>query len=170
MLIPTSDSKNEAAYQGGLGRFFTALGRLDIPYAQVNGEADAHARAFDRVLVEVQRSLDHFERNFSQLTVERVLLAPMAQCEALVAHIGANLQVPVAAMDLLDVMDLPPLYLAASPDRRAGWFRLIGEIVAPYLNLFRGLPLQTGGLDFTPMVAMFVLLIFRNLIGGGLSQ
>ena len=100
--------------------------RLDIPYAQVNGDADAHARAFDRVLVEVQRSLDHFERNFSQLAVDRVLVAPMAQCEALVAHIAANLQLPVAAMDLGDVMDLPPLYLAATPDRRAGWFRLIG--------------------------------------------
>jgi len=100
--------------------------RLDIPYAQVNGDGDAHARAFDRVLVEVQRSLDHFERNFSQLSVERVLVAPMAQCEALVAHIAANLQVPIAAMDLVDVMDLPPIYLAATPDGRAHWFRLIG--------------------------------------------
>jgi MSHA biogenesis protein MshI len=100
--------------------------RLDIPYAQVNGDGDAHTRAFDRVLVEVQRSPDHFERNFSQLAVERVLVAPMAQCETLVAHIAANLQVPVVAMDLADVMDLPPLYLAATPDRRALWFRLIG--------------------------------------------
>lgn len=98
--------------------------RLDIGYAQVNGEE--RERAFDRVLVEVQRSLDHFERNFSQLTVERVLLAPMAQSEALVTHLAANLQLPVAAMELVDVMDLPPVYLAAPADVRARWFRLIG--------------------------------------------
>jgi MSHA biogenesis protein MshI len=100
--------------------------RLDIAYAQVNAETAAHQRAFDRVVVEVQRSLDHFERNFSQLAVERVLLAPMQESEALVAHLGSNLQLPVVAMDLIDVMDLPPVYLAAPADVRARWFRLIG--------------------------------------------
>jgi len=87
---------------------------------------DGQQRAFDRVLIEVQRSLDHFERNFSQLAVERLLLAPMQESEALVAHLGANLQLPVAAMDLIEVMDLPPVYLAAPADVRARWFRLIG--------------------------------------------
>src|SRR5437667_5186311 len=43
--------------------------RLEIGYAQVNVEPIARQRAFDRVVVEVQRSLDHFERNFSQLSV-----------------------------------------------------------------------------------------------------
>jgi MSHA biogenesis protein MshI len=87
---------------------------------------EGHQRALDRVLIEVQRSLDHFERNFSQLTVERVLVAPMQESEALVAHLGGHLQLPVAAMDLIDVMDLPPAYLAAPADIRARWFRLIG--------------------------------------------
>jgi MSHA biogenesis protein MshI len=100
--------------------------RLDINYAQVNAEPNARQRAFDRVVVEVQRSLDHFERNFSQLSVERVLLAPMQESESLVTHLAANLQLPVAAMDLAQVMDLPPVYLAAPPDVRARWFRLIG--------------------------------------------
>src|SRR6266850_13095 len=100
--------------------------RLDILYSQVNAEAATRERAFDRVLVEVQRSIDHFDRNFSQLPVERVMLAPMQESEALVAHLAANLQLPVAAMDLVDVLDLPPLYLAAPADVRARWFRLIG--------------------------------------------
>src|SRR5437763_3294164 len=87
--------------------------RLEIGYAQVNAEPDARQRAFDRVVVEVQRSLDHFERNFSQLSVERVLLAPMQEGESLETHLAGNLQLPVAAMELTEVMDLPPVYLAA---------------------------------------------------------
>src|SRR5205823_4246459 len=61
--------------------------RLDIGYVHVNGEQPERDKAFDRVVIEVQRSLDHFERSFSQLPVERVMLAPMAQGEALVAHL-----------------------------------------------------------------------------------
>ena len=100
--------------------------RLDIPLAHVTGQPAVRDRAFDRVVIEVQRSLDHFERNFAQLSLDRVLLAPMAQAEALVAHLASQLQPKVAAMDLIDVMDLPPVYLAAPPEVRARWFRLIG--------------------------------------------
>lgn len=100
--------------------------RLDIAYAHVTGATAQRERAFDRVVVEVQRSLDHFERNFSQLSIDRVLLAPMPQADALMAHLSAQLQPKVSAMDLADVMDLPPVYLAAPADVRARWFRLIG--------------------------------------------
>lgn len=48
------------------------------------------------------------------------------------------------------------------------WYQVVGEIVQPYLNLFRWLPLriQTGGatMDLTPTVAMFVLLSFIYMI------
>lgn len=96
--------------------------RLDITYAQAN----ASAAVYDRVLVEVQRSLDHFERNFAAMAVAKVLVAPMAQADALVAHLAANVYLPVEAMDLAAVIDLPEEYAAALPDVRAGWFRLIG--------------------------------------------
>ncbi len=100
--------------------------RLDLPYAQVTGAPPARERAFGRVVIEVQRSLDHFERNFGQLSLDRVLLAPMPQADDLVAHLASQLQPSVAAIDLADVMDLPPVYLAAPPEVRAPWFRLIG--------------------------------------------
>lgn len=100
--------------------------RLDIGYAQVNADGAAHEHAFDRVLVEVQRSLDHFERNFAQVAVAKVLIAPMAQTAALAAHLRANLYLPVEPMDLAHVMDLPQSYTLAPPQVRAAWFRLIG--------------------------------------------
>jgi MSHA biogenesis protein MshI len=100
--------------------------RLDIGYVQVNAEGGEHEHAFDRVLVEVQRSLDHFERNFAQVAVAKVLVAPMAQGAALASHLAANLYLPVEPMELADKMDLPQAYTLASPEKRAAWFRLIG--------------------------------------------
>jgi MSHA biogenesis protein MshI len=133
--VPDSAQRNIAALYESPQRALLTLsfdadgGLMTITSAgelYVCRKLDGHQRALDRVLIEVQRSLDHFERNFSQLTVERVLVAPMQESEALVAHLGGHLQLPVAAMDLIDVMDLPPAYLAAPADIRARWFRLIG--------------------------------------------
>lgn len=100
--------------------------RLEMNYSQVNAEGLGRERAFDRVLIEIQRSLDHFERSFSQLSIERLLIAPMECSAALVAHLAANIYVPVAAMDLAEVMDLPPAYAAAGAEAHARWFGLIG--------------------------------------------
>jgi MSHA biogenesis protein MshI len=100
--------------------------RLDIGYAQVSSSEAERSHALDRVLVEVQRSLDHFERNFTQVSIAKVLVAPVGQSAALIAHLTANLYLPIASMELGEVMDLPQSYLSASADVRAGWFRLIG--------------------------------------------
>jgi MSHA biogenesis protein MshI len=101
--------------------------RLDTAFDHVNGADEAaRARAFDRVLVEVQRSLDHFERNFTQTSVEKVLVAPMAQAAALVGHLAAQVSLPVAAIDLAEVMDLPERYAGLPPNQQGEWLRLIG--------------------------------------------
>lgn len=44
------------------------------------------------------------------------------------------------------------------------WFRLVHEFVWPYMCLFSSLPLRSGGFDFTPMVAIVVLWLFRQLV------
>ena len=48
------------------------------------------------------------------------------------------------------------------------WYRMLGEVVQPYMNLFRWLPLRMqgagGGIDFTPLVALLVLQLFERLV------
>jgi YggT family protein len=48
------------------------------------------------------------------------------------------------------------------------WYKVLGEIVQPYLNLFRFLPLRismgAGYMDLTPIVALLALQIFERLI------
>jgi YggT family protein len=50
------------------------------------------------------------------------------------------------------------------------WYRLVCEIVYPYLNLFRRLPLQVGMMDLTPMAAIMVLWLLQNLFAMGMRQ
>ena len=42
--------------------------------------------------------------------------------------------------------------------------RLLNSITEPYLNLFRQLPVQYGGMDFSPLLAFFVLGFVRDLL------
>lgn len=46
------------------------------------------------------------------------------------------------------------------------WYRLVEDIVRPYMSLFRGLPLRIGMLDLTPMAAILLLIIFERLVRG----
>jgi YggT family protein len=49
-------------------------------------------------------------------------------------------------------------------------FRTLADITDPYLNLFRGLIPPLGGMDLSPMVALFALQILGGFIGTALSQ
>ncbi|MDD5455530.1 MAG: YggT family protein [Candidatus Margulisbacteria bacterium] len=42
--------------------------------------------------------------------------------------------------------------------------RGLGKVTDPYLEMFRSLPLQFGGFDFSPIVAFFVLDFIRQLV------
>jgi YggT family protein len=48
--------------------------------------------------------------------------------------------------------------------RFQNWYRVVGDIVQPYLNIFRALPLRVGMLDLTPAVALLVLMVFERLL------
>ncbi len=43
-------------------------------------------------------------------------------------------------------------------------FRTLSDVTDPYLNLFRGLIPPLGGMDLSPMVAIFALQILGNVI------
>ena len=86
-----------------------------------------------------------------------------------------NLCVPTAAYFVIQALRLYQLLIIAwafgsfFPQWQfQKWYRFIGDIVQPYLNLFRWLPLriQTGGavMDLTPIVAMVVLQLFIGMI------
>ena len=70
-------------------------------------DADAAARtaAYDQAGLELQRTLDGIERAFGQVTLARLLITPMPGVLALCEHLGPLLYVPVAPLQLAEVLD-----------------------------------------------------------------
>jgi YggT family protein len=53
---------------------------------------------------------------------------------------------------------IPSLDFSAQP------FRTLADVTDPYLNLFRGLIPPLGGMDFSPMVALFALQFLSKIL------
>jgi len=81
--------------------------RFDVPLSEVaaeDGSLREEARA--RVLLELQRSLDHFERQFRGIPVAKLLLAPEPSASGLAEYLRASLGFPVHQIDLNEVLAL----------------------------------------------------------------
>lgn len=94
--------------------------RIDVTREQLlERDSDRQQVHFDKITLELQRSLDHFDRQFHYVNVLKLLLAPTG-AEGLHEHLASNLYMPVEAMTLDDVFDLsraPELQDAAQQAR-----------------------------------------------------
>jgi MSHA biogenesis protein MshI len=94
--------------------------------AQILGAApEARAELFGRVVLELQRSFDHFDRQYRYVPVAKLLLGPEPEETGLYAHLKANLDMPVERVDLLDRLSFTG---QGEPDAATQWqlFHLIG--------------------------------------------
>jgi MSHA biogenesis protein MshI len=99
--------------------------RLDVHTEVLSGgDAAAAEEARARVLLELQRSLDHFERQFRWITLDRLLLGPEAAATGLGAYLRANMDLPVDTVDLNAVLAVSGGPMDASVQARL--FHLLG--------------------------------------------
>lgn len=56
------------------------------------------------------------------------------------------------------------------PDPRNPFVKLINGIVDPLLHPIRAILPATGGLDFSPMIAVLILILLQNLLTGAIAQ
>jgi MSHA biogenesis protein MshI len=144
--IPETAQRNVAAYfeadqrgllaltfddQGGLltvnfaGELYLSR-RLEVTGGDfVEADVEGRNRLLERVLVETQRSLDHCERTYPFFSLGRVVLGPVPEEIGLREHLSTHLYLPVEALDLGRVAQLP-----AAEDwslaKQARWLKLIG--------------------------------------------
>ena len=69
-------------------------------------ESEGLDSVLERLTLEIQRSLDHFDRQFGGIPVDRLLLAPMDKTDGLREGLAGNLALPVEVLNLADVLDV----------------------------------------------------------------
>jgi MSHA biogenesis protein MshI len=80
--------------------------RIDVPLAQLLVEnVDVQRASFDKIALEVQRSLDNFERQFHFINLSRLVLAPSA-AKGLEEYLSSQLYMSISSIDLADVLDI----------------------------------------------------------------
>lgn len=101
---------------------------IDIPLAAL-AQADESQRndAFDRVTLELQRSLDHFDRQFHTIALSKLMLAPMGDAgTALQQYLASNLYLPVEAFELEAIFDLSKVPDLRQPSMQQRFFLTLG--------------------------------------------
>ncbi|MBA2690414.1 MAG: agglutinin biogenesis protein MshI [Burkholderiales bacterium] len=101
--------------------------RIEVTLEQL-ADADVERRTqyHERIGLELQRSLDNFDRQYGFISLTKLLLLPVSGISALIKYLGANLYVPVETLDLARVMDFPSVPELKSAGRQAQCLQTIG--------------------------------------------
>jgi MSHA biogenesis protein MshI len=88
------------------GELYSAR-RIEVTAAHLTSD-EAHRRtvAFERIALEVQRSLDHLTRQFHYVPLVKLLLAPLPSASELEHYLAANVGVPTETVDLATVLNI----------------------------------------------------------------
>lgn len=80
--------------------------RIDITLEQLlEPDHERKHASFDRITLELQRSLDNFERQYSFISIAKLVLGP-SPVSGLEEYLSSNLYTPVETLDLAKVFDL----------------------------------------------------------------
>jgi MSHA biogenesis protein MshI len=101
--------------------------RIDVSFAQLaSSDAELKTGYLERVTLEVQRSLDHFDRQYHMIPVSKLVLAGAAPVAELRAHLTENLYVPSELLDLSSVLSCVKVPELASADVQQRHFLPLG--------------------------------------------
>jgi MSHA biogenesis protein MshI len=87
---------------------------------------DRRGMLFERIALDVQRSLDNFDRIYSAIPLTRVLVAPIPGVDGFLDYLRDNLTVAVAALELSTVLDLGAVPALLDPLRQMQCLRALG--------------------------------------------
>ncbi len=92
----------------------------------VAGDDDSRTRMFERITLQVQRSLDFVRRTLSFMQVGRIVVAPLPAPIALREHLAQNIAEPVEMLDLASVFDFSRTPELAPEENQARYFVALG--------------------------------------------
>jgi MSHA biogenesis protein MshI len=81
---------------------------------------------YERLAVELQRSFDHFDRQFPRVSVAKLIVTPVPGADKLRGYLGSRLDLPVELLYLSEVMDFPDIVDLHEPARQVQCLLTIG--------------------------------------------
>jgi MSHA biogenesis protein MshI len=104
-----------------------AARRVEVSATQlVDSDAGHRAQAMERLVLDLQRSLDNFDRQYSHIPISKLVAAAYPPVAELASALAENLYVPVVPMDLALVLDFPAVPELREPASQAMNLLLIG--------------------------------------------
>jgi MSHA biogenesis protein MshI len=92
----------------------------------VSADRAGEQKIFERLTLQVLRSIELLSRNFPFLRVDRVVLAPLPAPMGLHEHLSQHLPAPVELLDLASVFDLSRTPELRAPEHQARYFVALG--------------------------------------------
>lgn len=115
-----------------------ATRRIDTSAAELASDKSL----YERVVLDVQRTLDNFDRNFSHLSLQRLLVLPVPAADDFIAHLKDNLYQPVEALNISEGLNISATPMLGNAATLADAWLLLGTALeagqneVPSLNLF----------------------------------
>lgn len=101
--------------------------RTDITSTQIaSADADGRERLLERVMLEVQRTLDNFDRQFGFVSVSALVVSISPAVEGMLAYLAENLYLPVRPLSLQEVLDCSAIPELSKPERQGQCLFSIG--------------------------------------------
>lgn len=89
--------------EGGLLTFTSGGELYHTRFIEI--EQERSTSAYERIALELQRSLDSFDRQFPFIAVNKLLVAPCEDRDALLQHLKSALYTQVVSFELSDIVD-----------------------------------------------------------------
>jgi MSHA biogenesis protein MshI len=101
-------------------RLETSVKHFDVP------DEEQRQQLYDRITLELQRSLDNFDRQYQYVPIAKILVSPVPGAEALKEYLAANLGLPVVVVNLEQILEFPRIPELRDPDYQRSCIHLIG--------------------------------------------
>lgn len=100
--------------------------RIDVTLEQLlDTDHERKHACFDKITLELQRSLDHFDRQYNFISVVKLVLAPTG-ASGLEEYLSSNLYTPVETLDLASVLDISAQPDLVAPAQQQRFFMTLG--------------------------------------------
>ncbi len=99
--------------------------RMDVSLRDFSTAAQPD-ELYDSITLEMQRSMDHFDRQFRHVAVSKLVVSPVLDGERLAQYLKLNLTVPVELLEMEEVLDFPGVPELRDPLRQSQCLQMIG--------------------------------------------